>query len=110
MKGEDIKDALKEDFLKKAPEGFTDKLMLRIEHKKKEQMHLLSVNTLRLIFVTSAIFILGSILVLYKEEGIQIPVDTYLAFYYQVAQLLILPLCIATLHFIKELFHFRQTQ
>jgi hypothetical protein len=110
MKEEEIKEALKEDFLKKAPEGFTNKLMLKIEYKKKEQVHLLPASTLRFIFVTSAIFILTSILVLYKKEGIQIPLDTYLASYYQVAPLLILPSCIASLYFMKELFHYRKTQ
>lgn len=105
---EQIKDSFKESFQHKAPDEFTNKLMEELAKRKQAQVSLLPKAFLWFVVLT---FVLGLSLILISLESsidTALPISQVLNFMYRILPGLILPLCIAALLFLQQVFHYHK--
>lgn len=101
MKDEAVKKAIKANFLKVAPADFTQKLMVKMEQEKSAQKSLLPK---KVFWALGMGFVSFTLLVVFLRPSIELPFSLSQAnvFIAEFMQVLILPLCISTLLFIKQ--------
>ncbi|MCB0509413.1 MAG: hypothetical protein KDC82_01530 [Bacteroidetes bacterium] len=105
---EQIKDSFKESFQHKAPSEFTDKLMSRLA--KEEQTQPTLIPKAYLFFIVAG-FVLAILLVLFSTKNtatVAVATSQFLELMFKIMPGLILPLCIAALFFLQQLFHYRK--
>lgn len=105
MKNEKFKQALKESFEEKAPASFTQGVMRKIEADQLKHQALLPKSVLG--FIIGGFMVICFFLILVQPaKELPFTIPSYTDIYTSIIPILILPLVVMSLLFLKNLFYF----